>query len=405
LDTSWRLGPQGREGLEGQKGRNRPAASDRRTRQDPAMSGPGPPSRETKCRVRAAADFKVVSVTGSLRALLGWSPRDFIGRPLYEFVHPSDLSEMRRSHEDWLRSPLRQVRQYRIRQKSGRFVWIESDRQSLHDASGAVVGAEAEWHRLDSIPEIAALLQAIEGSELTLHYQPIVEVETGRLVQLEALVRWPHDGRLVPPGEFIPLAEQCGIVRPLTRWVIERALADRARLSELGLDTTIAVNVSVRDLVDPLFAAEVLGRLAVAHARPEHLVLEITESAVAENDSYVLARITQLANAGLAIALDDFGAGQSSIGRLARMPIRELKFDDSITARPEENAELFRIVTALGRDRGIRVVAEGVEREEQLATLRSFGVAQVQGFLIARPMPMDRVQDWHGSVSRQARLL
>lgn len=363
------------------------------------------PPRGTRCRVRAAADFEILAVTGDVRALLGWSPRDMVGRTVYEFVHPSDLGEMRRSHESWLQSPLRQARQYRIRHKNGDFVWIESDRQSLHDETGAVIGAEAEWQRLDSIPEIAAIIRAIEESEFILHYQPIVSVETGELTQLEALIRWPREGQLASPATFIPLAEQSGVVRPLTQWVIERALADRTRLTALGIDVPVAVNISLRDLVDPLFDAQVLGRVAAAHARPQDLVLEVTESAVAEMDSHVVARIAKLAAAGLVIAIDDFGSGQSSIARLANLSIGELKFDNSLTRQPETNAELFRIVTAIGRDRGLRVVAEGVERREQFASLRAFGVGHVQGYFIARPMAFEGLPAWYETVSRQHRLL
>lgn len=355
-----------------------------------------PPPAGTVCRLRADPDFTIVAASGSLRAVIGWSSKDLIGRSLYEFVHPSDLSEMRRSHQDWLVSPLRATKQYRIRHKRGGYVWIESNRHATITASG-MAGAQAEWSRLDSIPEIQRLLLAIEQSALSLYYQPIVDVQTGQLIQLEALARWERDGVMVPPGEFIPLAEHTGVIRLITAYVLKQALEDHQRLAADGVDVPIAVNVSVRDLGDPLFAVEVLGRLASARSKPEALVLEITESAVAEPDEYVLARVEQLAAAGLVIALDDFGAGRSTISRLATMPIRELKFDRSLTVKPAENSELFRIVAALGADRGIRVVAEGIETEAQLSVLRALGIRWAQGFLFARPMPLEALGSWLSS--------
>lgn len=356
-----------------------------------------PPPSGTVCRLRADPDFTIVAASGKVHAVIGWSPKDLVGRSLYEFVHPSDLSEMRRSHQGWLVSPLRATKQYRIRHKRGGYVWIESDRHALIDDSGRMMGAEAEWSRLDSIPEIHRLLLAIEQSELSLRYQPIVDVQTGQLVQLEALARWERDGVTVPPGEFIPLAEQTGVIRPITTYVLKKALEDHGRLAADGVDIPIAVNISVRDLGDPLFAVEVLGRLASARCKPSALVLEITESAIAETDEYVLARVEQLAAAGLVIALDDFGAGRSTISRLATMPIRELKFDRSLTSKAAENSELFRIVTALGDDHGFRVVAEGVETEAQMRILRALGVRWAQGFLFARPMAIDAVVSWMSS--------
>lgn len=356
-----------------------------------------PPPAGMVCRLRADPDFTIVAASGSLRAVIGWSSKDLIGRSLYEFVHPSDLSEMRRSHQAWLVSPLRATKQYRIRHKRGGYVWIESDRHATITASGAMAGAEAEWRRLDSIPEIQRLLLAIEQSALSLHYQPIVDVQTGQLIQLEALARWKRDGVMVSPGEFIPLAEETGVIRLITAYVLTQALQDHQRLAADGVNVPIAINISVRDLGDPLFAVEVLGRLASARSKPEALVLEITESAVADTDDYVLARVEQLAAAGLVIALDDFGAGRSTIARLASMPIRELKFDRSLTVRPAENSELFRIVAALGADRGIRVVAEGIETEAQLSVLRALGIRWAQGFLFARPMPLEALGSWLSS--------
>ncbi|HUG04912.1 MAG TPA: EAL domain-containing protein [Candidatus Limnocylindria bacterium] len=356
-----------------------------------------PPPSGTVCRLKAAADFTIIAASGKVRDLVGWSPKDLVGRSLYEFVHPSDLSEMRRSHQEWLASPLRAIKQYRIRHKAGGYVWIESDRRGSLDSSGALMGAEAEWSRLDSIPEIDRLLSAIDHLDLSLRYQPVVDAQTGQLVQLEALVRWERDGVTVPPSEFIPLAEQTGVIRLITTYVLTKALEDHSRLVAEGIDVPIAVNISVRDLGDPLFAVEVLGKLSMARSKPSALVLEITESAVADTDEYVLTRVEQLAAAGLVIALDDFGAGRSTIARLATLPIRELKFDRSLTARPGENSELFRIFTALAEDRGIRLVAEGIETEAQLGILRALGIRWMQGFFFARPMPIDALASWMSS--------
>lgn len=363
---------------------------------DPPTLGPGTPDGRAfpRCRLRVAADFSIADADGDVHAVLGWEVGKIAGRSMYELVHPMDLGELRRSHEEWLKSPFPSLRKYRLRRSDGSYAWVASNAVALRDEEDHLTGADLDVRRLDEVKRFTDVRAAIEESRLVLHYQPIVSLATGAVTQIEALVRWQRDEGLVAPGEFVPFAERTGLIRPLTRWVLARALADRTILAKSWRGVRIAVNCSLSDLGDPLFAVGVLAMLAEHRVRPKDLVLEVTESSVAEADGYVHARLQQLAGEGVVIALDDFGAGESSLGRLASMPIRELKVDQSLAAHPGHNAELFRIVTAVGRDRGLRVIAEGVERGEQLEMLRALGVAEIQGLLFAPAMPLADLTEW-----------
>ncbi|MDW8371627.1 MAG: EAL domain-containing protein, partial [Geminicoccaceae bacterium] len=255
-----------------------------------------------------------------------------------------------------------------------------------------------DTRRLRRARLLAALRAALQGERLHLVYQPEVDTWTGTPVAVEALVRW-HDPDLgpVPPSEFVPLAEEAGLVEPLTRLVFARAVADRARLAEAGVALPVAVNLSARSLDGPGAAGRLLRLLAEAGATPEALALEITETAVAAAGGEAVACLAGLRAAGYAVALDDFGVGYSSFGRLRELPVSALKIDRALVrVRPGDRGGdlVLQTVVDLAERLGLGTVGEGVEEAADLERLRATGCTLAQGFHIARPMPVDELTAW-----------
>ena len=235
------------------------------------------------------------------------------------------------------------------------------------------------------------LLTAIAHDEFTLHYQPIMDLTTGRRKAVEALIRWDHPLRgMVSPGSFIPLAEETGAIVPIGRWVLRTACAQVAewRRDPDSSDLRLCVNVSPSQLGDSTLVSEVARALTQSGLPAEALVLEITESAFLLSDERLVACIEELAGLGVVIALDDFGSGYSSLGYLSKLPIGILKIDLSFVSRidqgPEE-AAVAQAIIMLGNTLGMEIVAEGIETLEQLAELRRRGCALGQGYLLGRP--------------------
>lgn len=266
------------------------------------------------------------------------------------------------------------------------------------DALGHVL----EAHREPDADEWAGELRvAIEHDELTLFYQPKIQVADGRLVGFEALARWLHPTRgMIGPDQFIPLAETAGLIASLTDRVLDRAVEDRASWAVTGHDLTVAVNLSPLLLAHDRLLPDLLQRLAQHRMPTESLTLEVTESAAMQNPVLSLEILGRLRLRGFSLALDDFGTGYSNLAMLHRMPFNELKIDRSFVADVDENRDSRVIVSALAglaRKLGLTTVAEGVEDLETWAWLHSVGVEQIQGFGIARPMPADSVVDWIGA--------
>jgi diguanylate cyclase (GGDEF)-like protein len=235
------------------------------------------------------------------------------------------------------------------------------------------------------------LLAAVTNDEFRLHYQPIMDLGTGRRKAVEALVRWEHPLRgMVSPGSFIPLAEETGAIVPIGRWVLNTACEQVAewRQSPDSSDLRLCVNVSPSQLGDSRLVSDVSRALNESGLPAEALVLEITESAFLPSDEQLAVMIGELATLGVVIALDDFGSGYSSLGYLSRLPIGILKIDLSFVSRidqgPEE-AAVAQAIIMLGHTLGLDVVAEGIETSEQLAELRRRGCPLGQGFLLGRP--------------------
>jgi EAL domain-containing protein (putative c-di-GMP-specific phosphodiesterase class I) len=211
-----------------------------------------------------------------------------------------------------------------------------------------------------------------------------VRAVDGRPVGVEALLRWPRDGRIVPPGEFIPAAEETGLIVEIGRWVLRQAITDMAQWDR-GSDCpcgTLSVNVSMSELQSETYADDVLDLLAGAGLDPERLVIEVTESMLADNLLISHRNLRRLRNAGVHVAIDDFGTGYSSLGQLTELPVDVLKIDRTFVNRMDApgSRAIVTAVVMLGQALGLTITAEGVERAEQAAQLSALGCDLLQGF-------------------------
>jgi diguanylate cyclase (GGDEF)-like protein len=239
------------------------------------------------------------------------------------------------------------------------------------------------------------LRRALVEDELVLHYQPVTDLETGRVRSVEALVRWQKPGEgLVPPGVFIPVAESSDLICDLGRWALKTALTQLAEFDAAGgpgSGLKVAVNISGRHLRSPRLVDDVRSALAVSGTAPQRLALEITETVMVEDDA-AWARLEELRAIGVQIAIDDFGTGYTSFGQLARVPVDVLKIDRSfVDSDDPRTVELVRLVVGAARSFGLRVVAEGVEQASQVRALQAVGCDTAQGFYFSRPVSADRL--------------
>ena len=253
------------------------------------------------------------------------------------------------------------------------------------------------------------LQRAIDGNELELHYQPKVELSTGAVHEVEALVRWNHPVRgPVPPAEFIPVAESSTLIHPLTSWVIRRALADQRDWRARGVDWRVSVNISAHNIESPAFAGEVLTLIGSADARPDDLNLELTETAIVTNSVIADETIARLCAEGLPISLDDFGTGNTGLQQLRHVPVAEVKIDKMFVrdlAVSENDRDLVTAMIDITHRLGARVVAEGIEDARCADWLRSAGCDLGQGYYFQRPARwtdlLDRYPVGAASVARQ----
>jgi len=253
-------------------------------------------------------------------------------------------------------------------------------------------------HDSQRLALLCELRQAIDSAQIISHYQPKADLQTGRIVGVEALVRWEHPqlGHL-HPDQFIPLAEPTGLIAPLTLHVLDMALARYGVWAAQGRRLTVAVNVSVRTLYDDEFPHDV-GRLLERHQVPASmLVLEVTESTMMSDPGRAAAVLGRLSHLGVHISVDDFGTGYSSLAYLKRLPISEVKIDKSFVLGMEDEPDQLAIVSSivdLGRNLGLRVVAEGVETRSAWFLLRDRGCHRAQGYFLTRPLAGDAVLPW-----------
>ena len=258
--------------------------------------------------------------------------------------------------------------------------------------------AEDDRSSVRRLSLVGELRGALERDELVLHYQPQIDIATGAVVGVEALVRWQHpEHGLLMPAEFIGLAEVSGTIQPLTRWVVSHAVEQAARFAELGHPITVGVNVSARNLYDPDLVKGITADLERFGVPPERLLLELTESELVDDPSQVMTVLSLVSGMGARLAIDDFGTGWSSLANLSRLPIDQIKIDQSFVSHMLDGGDdlvIVRSIVDLGHNLELAVVAEGVETESALMELAELGCDQAQGYLISRPLPADTLLEW-----------
>ena len=275
--------------------------------------------------------------------------------------------------------------------------------QAMHAAKRSQLGVKVYDDSLDdrsraSLGLLSELRQAVEHGELRLYLQPKLNLTTQRVEGAEALVRWQHPIRgLVPPGLFIPFAEQTGFIRELSRWMLIESLRFAVQARREGESLRISVNLSTRDLLDADLPGKIQGWLVAEGGDPSLLCLEITESAIMDDPARALATAKELAQQGFKLSIDDFGTGYSSLAYLKQLPVQELKIDQSFVfgmEADEGDREIVRSTINLAHNLKKSVVAEGIETQGALELLADMGCDEAQGYFIAKPMPADQFLTW-----------
>ncbi len=245
-----------------------------------------------------------------------------------------------------------------------------------------------------------SLRKAVERNELILYYQPRMEISTGRIVATEALLRWNHpDKGLIAPADFIPLAEETGLIIPIGEWVLKTASAQNKAWQELGgglSNIAVSVNLSGQQFKQEGLTEIIEKVLNDSSLKPEHLELEITESVIMKNAESIIAMFHELKKMGMKLSMDDFGTGYSSFSYLKRFPLDIIKIDRSFIkdiGDKNEDAAIVKAIIAMAHTLKLRVVAEGVETEQQLEFLRELGCDEMQGYLLSHPLPADKASN------------
>jgi diguanylate cyclase (GGDEF)-like protein len=273
--------------------------------------------------------------------------------------------------------------------------------EMLRCADVAMYRAKSKGTMIDSrdyLTLVSDLRRAVGGEGLVLHYQPKQSIRGGAFMGVEALVRWQHPMLgLLPPSEFIPIAEREGMMRDLTIDVLDRALAQHRRWRDMGHRIPVAVNLSAASLLDSRLPDDVRELVERHETSPEDLELEITEDTLMHDPNRALAVIARISEMGVSFSLDDFGTGYSCLAQLKRLPVRSLKIDRSFIMNMTDSAEDANIVRSaieLGHSLNLSVVAEGIESPEHLTRLEEFGCDVAQGFHLGRPVPADEIPGW-----------
>ena len=263
-----------------------------------------------------------------------------------------------------------------------------------------VYAAALDRHSVRRLSVLSDFRRALDADEIVVFYQPIMQMDGARVHGAEALVRWQHpDLGLLPPSDFMPIVEQTGLIGPLTRHVLERAVAQCAAWRQAGQDLTVSVNLSVRNLLDPELASLISDLLKIYRLTPSALELEITESMLMSDPDRSLVTLTRLSQLGVGLSVDDYGTGYSSLANLRRLPIDELKIDRSFVSpmlSDESDLIIVRSTINLGHDLGLTVVAEGVEDEATLHRLEGLGCDLAQGYHFSKPLPAEAFNKWVG---------
>ncbi len=267
-----------------------------------------------------------------------------------------------------------------------------------HPSGCEVYTRERDEYSPDRLTLLTELRRAIDRGQLVLHYQPKADLRTGEIQGVEALVRWNHPERgMIPPDEFIPPAQKTGVIAPLTLFVLDEALRQCRTWALQGLDLCVAVNLSTRNLLD-VHLPDTVGELLARWEVPARLLeLEITESTILADPVRAMQILSRLDEMGIRLAIDDFGTGYSSLAYLKRLPVDELKIDKSFILGMDESENdevIVRSTIDLGRNLGLRVVAEGVESQAAWNRLQALGCDVAQGYYLSRPVPAEQLTEW-----------
>ncbi len=269
------------------------------------------------------------------------------------------------------------------------------------DSVYALYDPNCEEHHEEHLSLLSEIKRAIEKDELQLFFQPKVTFGDSSVLSVETLLRWQHPSRgLIPPDEFIPFAEHTGAIRLITRWVVAKAMTQARNWVDQGLMIKMSLNISARDLLDSDFSGYVDQCLKDHEVAPSLICMEITESALMEDPVKARRTVEELHQLGLSISIDDYGTGYSSLAYVKNLPVNELKIDREFIKNMIENKEDVAIVRStieLGHNLGLKVVAEGIEREEEMQMLNDFGCDEAQGYLISKALTASDMEAWISS--------
>ncbi|MBI5747472.1 MAG: GGDEF domain-containing protein [Nitrospirae bacterium] len=281
---------------------------------------------------------------------------------------------------------------------------VAIDTAKQREADFCTYSPEYDKYSQDRLILISELRTAISEDQLFLLYQPKINLKDARLIGAEALVRWQHPkSGIIPPNDFISLAERTGIIKQLTYWVLKEAIRQSRCWTQMGHEVSIAVNISVKNLQTPQFMDQIKGLLSTWGVDPGWLRFEITESIIMQNPELAMETITELTSMGIKFSIDDFGTGYSSLGYLQRFPVDELKIDKSFVMDMMKNENSRKIITTmieLGHSLELKITAEGVENKETLDILSRLGCDAVQGYFISRPISQVDFTGWLEKHSR-----
>ncbi len=262
----------------------------------------------------------------------------------------------------------------------------------------AIYTPERDSYSTERLALMADLHRAIERNQLSLVYQPKLTLESGEITGVEALARWRHPKNgLIPPDQFITLAERSGFIKPLTLWGLEAALTQSRSWSEGGIDVPVSVNLSARTLHDGSFPGRIEELLKNHRIAPEQLELEITESVIMVDPARALDILIRLNDMGISLSIDDFGTGYSSLSYLKKLPVKAVKIDKSFVIQmthDQNDAQIVRSTIDLAHNLGLKVIAEGVENRQVWDRLLGLGCDEAQGYYMSRPLPAPDLTEW-----------